>query len=348
MLFSLLIAIVTIPATLAAANIPSLPTGWSYMGCMLEGTDESFRLLYNDDFTRDSAMTIRLCVDTCANRGMPYAGLQNGDQCFCGTSLAANNPGADSECNSPCSGDSSQPCGGHVSWMTLLRYAAPVPRPVQPAPPPPTPSATTPPPAPATSSPARAPAPAPVSSSSSAAAVAPGPSNPPTPGSSAASNSLTSSSASSVSSGGAPSSLSSGQSTPSASTSSISASGTASSSSSSTAPTPTVQIGQYLSIAPAFSGTGLNTAAAQPSGSGSGSGVNPPAGDRYGNVTIVRPSGPGAVIAPPRLKDQASMVVFGTYMSKGSAVRSGILGIGGSGMAALWTIVVVCVSILVL
>lgn len=49
MLFSLLIAIVTIPATLAAANIPSLPTGWSYMGCMLEGTDESFRLLYNDD-----------------------------------------------------------------------------------------------------------------------------------------------------------------------------------------------------------------------------------------------------------------------------------------------------------
>src|SRR5687768_12800774 len=54
-------------------------------------------------------MTPALCRSLCAGR--VYAGVQNGNECFCGDQLGfAQRPA--SECDVACSGDSSVACGG--------------------------------------------------------------------------------------------------------------------------------------------------------------------------------------------------------------------------------------------
>ena len=42
------------------------------------------------------------CVDQCADRGFPYAGLQNGDLCFCGNTFDKYGRADDKECNIKC------------------------------------------------------------------------------------------------------------------------------------------------------------------------------------------------------------------------------------------------------
>ncbi|CAH1776385.1 unnamed protein product, partial [Owenia fusiformis] len=75
---------------------------------------------YKDTTERDlphfagsiSTLTPQICIETCRdlNEGYRYAGVQNGGQCFCGTSYGKN--GSSSGCNSQCQGDSTQICGG--------------------------------------------------------------------------------------------------------------------------------------------------------------------------------------------------------------------------------------------
>jgi hypothetical protein len=61
-------------------------------------------------------MTAEACINYCGNRGWIYAGTEYGYECFCGSSLA---PGAapsisnTTACGMPCTGDATQPCGGH-------------------------------------------------------------------------------------------------------------------------------------------------------------------------------------------------------------------------------------------
>jgi hypothetical protein len=57
-------------------------------------------------------MTIENCIAYCAERNFAYAGTEWSIECFCGSELAAGTAQvSDAECNMPCSGDSSQPCG---------------------------------------------------------------------------------------------------------------------------------------------------------------------------------------------------------------------------------------------
>ncbi|GFS06988.1 WSC domain-containing protein 1, partial [Elysia marginata] len=84
---------------------PSEPRGCFYQDNLLK------------DFTTDvtelrRAMTPEFCVRRCFNRELPYAGLYYGNKCVCSSMIGRNGVSSAGLCNKPCTGDSSQMCGG--------------------------------------------------------------------------------------------------------------------------------------------------------------------------------------------------------------------------------------------
>ena len=68
-----------------------------------------------------SDMTPQLCQRLCT--GYHYAGVQWYSECWCGDILSRFDLRPDSECDTPCSGDSSQMCGG--SWHNSIYFVPP-------------------------------------------------------------------------------------------------------------------------------------------------------------------------------------------------------------------------------
>jgi glucan endo-1,3-alpha-glucosidase len=96
---------------------------WSNLsGSCVQGGGEpvpvDFVGCFADEATRDltgpsqstATQTPQECKQWCGRQGFPYAGLQYGSYCFCGDSIARY--GTSTACTMPCSGDSSQTCGG--------------------------------------------------------------------------------------------------------------------------------------------------------------------------------------------------------------------------------------------
>ncbi|OBT82398.1 hypothetical protein VE02_09582 [Pseudogymnoascus sp. 03VT05] len=102
---------------------------WVPIGCYTDvATARSLsKALYNDA-TRWS-MTTRLCQATCSQADYTLAGIEYGGQCYCDNQV--RNAGhlatdAVSLCNMPCSGDSTQTCGG-PDRLTMYKLASWVP-----------------------------------------------------------------------------------------------------------------------------------------------------------------------------------------------------------------------------
>ena len=57
-------------------------------------------------------MTIDKCQTFCFDKDYLYAGVQYADECFCGNAIVPEIPKPNSECDYPCTGNSSQICGG--------------------------------------------------------------------------------------------------------------------------------------------------------------------------------------------------------------------------------------------
>ncbi|KIY48189.1 hypothetical protein FISHEDRAFT_7532, partial [Fistulina hepatica ATCC 64428] len=56
--------------------------------------------------------TPAICISACAKKGYTYAGVEDGYQCFCGSSYNGGTPASGTGCTTVCPGDSSQTCGG--------------------------------------------------------------------------------------------------------------------------------------------------------------------------------------------------------------------------------------------
>ncbi|KAL8588905.1 hypothetical protein ACOMHN_051499 [Nucella lapillus] len=69
------------------------------------------------------AMTVQSCVQRCWIYRFDYAGLQNGDKCYCGMSTKGLATLNRSYCYSRCSGNCRQFCGGRVT-MTVYKTGA--------------------------------------------------------------------------------------------------------------------------------------------------------------------------------------------------------------------------------
>ena len=86
--------------------------GWGYVGC---GQDNYYtRILTGANHAEDD-MTNDKCVAFCASKGFNIAGSEYARECYCGNSIpdsGAPVPGVPGNCKMPCSGDSTQMCGG--------------------------------------------------------------------------------------------------------------------------------------------------------------------------------------------------------------------------------------------
>ncbi|WRT68981.1 uncharacterized protein IL334_005963 [Kwoniella shivajii] len=87
---------------------------WVQNGCLIDSWN---RALSGYQFSNDTAMTQELCLSTCLSKGFTYAGMEYGNQCFCGNGVTYGewSSGAgvdDSACNEVCTGNSAENCGG--------------------------------------------------------------------------------------------------------------------------------------------------------------------------------------------------------------------------------------------
>ncbi len=88
--------------------------GYSYVGCF---TDQPNRDLSGPSERLDTAGDVlERCVDFCRGQGQFFAGLQYGDQCFCGNTFDHYGPATN--CNMPCTYDPGETCGG--TWANSV------------------------------------------------------------------------------------------------------------------------------------------------------------------------------------------------------------------------------------
>ncbi|XP_060580598.1 uncharacterized protein LOC132737346 [Ruditapes philippinarum] len=110
MIFAIILAVtVFISATHA---------GTGYIGCF---QDNSTRIL--EGAMTKGSMTVEKCVQRCSMERKLFAGVEIGNQCFCGSQLRPYAKRPETECNSVC-GTSGQKCGGFwkISLYNTNRY----------------------------------------------------------------------------------------------------------------------------------------------------------------------------------------------------------------------------------
>lgn len=97
----------------------NLPPNWAYQGCLNDNGNARV-LSHQIDMTAN--LTATNCLALCGEFGYSAAGLEYGQQCFCGDDTDRVSSGAtyqpDSQCNFACSGDATTLCGAGL----LLSY----------------------------------------------------------------------------------------------------------------------------------------------------------------------------------------------------------------------------------
>lgn len=102
-----------------ATHLPSFcprdnHTANAQLGCYRD--EKEFRLLSGYFVNFKAANTPDKCVQLCLQSGFPYAGVQYGTECFCGSNAPADSTKLpDSTCNMKCSGDPHEICGGYYA-----------------------------------------------------------------------------------------------------------------------------------------------------------------------------------------------------------------------------------------
>jgi len=88
---------------------PAPPASWSTAGCYYDPVTP--RALPNKQQI-SGPVTIANCLAACEN--FAYAGLEFGQECYCGMTIAGVQQAPDTDCNIPCAGNSPSPamCGG--------------------------------------------------------------------------------------------------------------------------------------------------------------------------------------------------------------------------------------------
>ncbi|KAK3341705.1 glyoxal oxidase-like protein [Lasiosphaeria hispida] len=87
---------------------------WAYQGCLTSTVDEARVFWWQNFFP--GTMTPSKCLGRCAEFGYAAAGLEYGEECYCGDPVNVAERGAtfrpESECNIVCPGNASSICGG--------------------------------------------------------------------------------------------------------------------------------------------------------------------------------------------------------------------------------------------
>jgi hypothetical protein len=101
-----------------------IPTGWTSVGCVAEGT--SGRALSAYSFN-SANMTLANCAAECGKRGYPLAGAEYSKECYCDFKMqngASNTTLLPAErCSMQCSGNSFENCGGPSTLSIFVNNA---------------------------------------------------------------------------------------------------------------------------------------------------------------------------------------------------------------------------------
>jgi hypothetical protein len=97
----------------------NLPQNWTYVGCLFDNVTGNRTLPYK---LTDTNNTVANCIAQCQKYGFPAAGVEYGDECYCGdySDVAATGPTIqpDSDCSMPCAGNASALCGAGARLQT--------------------------------------------------------------------------------------------------------------------------------------------------------------------------------------------------------------------------------------
>lgn len=101
--------------------------GWTYAGCYTDNVN-NVRTFYWQLFF-PGVMTPKMCLDRCIAYGYHAAGLEYGEECYCGDPANIATRGStlrpESECNVQCAGNSSAICGGGSRLSTYFWTGTP-------------------------------------------------------------------------------------------------------------------------------------------------------------------------------------------------------------------------------
>src|SRR5262249_23630652 len=102
--------------SLSPPGIVSQIQGYMYQGCF---TDPSAaQRVLSGYSTSGTSMTQELCVSACKGKGMKYAGVEFGKECYCSNVLGLVANGGkgvqttEGDCSMLCAGDKGELCGG--------------------------------------------------------------------------------------------------------------------------------------------------------------------------------------------------------------------------------------------
>jgi hypothetical protein len=110
----------TSPSTITTATaatststtpVPS-PTAWDDKGCYVETPELPLLEQNMSPAGGDNFLTVPKCKDSCYRAGYAFAGVQEGNQCWCGTHIPGEWASNQADCNIPCSGFGTTFCGG--------------------------------------------------------------------------------------------------------------------------------------------------------------------------------------------------------------------------------------------
>ncbi|KAF3024289.1 hypothetical protein E8E14_013332 [Neopestalotiopsis sp. 37M] len=83
------------------------------LGCYTDGSSLGKALFYQQDMASTADVTTEACLGACLKGGFPFAGTEYSQECYCGVVLGNDTAQVDAgECAMPCTGNSSQVCGG--------------------------------------------------------------------------------------------------------------------------------------------------------------------------------------------------------------------------------------------
>ena len=97
---------------------------WKYLGCFQDGVNRSLVGAQPLDYLRGDMSPIT-CVAHCGARGFSLAGVENGEECWCGRSIRGNTVRLpESCCEMPCRGNAGATCGGNWAIGVFLQVSA--------------------------------------------------------------------------------------------------------------------------------------------------------------------------------------------------------------------------------
>ncbi|RPD54056.1 WSC-domain-containing protein [Lentinus tigrinus ALCF2SS1-6] len=117
-----ILAAITTTVLAIPFNPGSIPLNWTtYVPCAV---DVPSRVITGVVTTVEPELTAASCIESCDAQNYIYAGVENGNECHCGSGIASSvlQSALPSDCNFACTGDASLSCGG--AWRIQL-YKSP-------------------------------------------------------------------------------------------------------------------------------------------------------------------------------------------------------------------------------